>query len=110
MALGDCAGFETAALGTLTAAGAGTSVQTGGGPLTFQVTISSIGTNVVIRFEGSLDDSSFFNLDSNNVDTTITGNGTFGYSLNGCPVKFVRLRLVSFSGGTPSVVGVVGTL
>ena len=31
--------------------------------ITFQVTVSSIGTNVVVRFEGSLDNTNFFNLD-----------------------------------------------
>ena len=71
--------------------------------ITYQVTIASIGTNVVIRFEGSLDGVTYFNLDQNNVDTTITSNSTTGYCLSGCPINFARLRLVSFSGGSPSV-------
>jgi hypothetical protein len=76
--------------------------------MTFQITVSNIGTNVVIRFEGSLEGSNYFNLDSANADTTITANGTYGYALSGCPVKYIRLRLVSLSGGTPSVTGLVG--
>jgi hypothetical protein len=68
----------------------------------FQVTVSSIGTNVVIRLEGSLDGVNYFNLDSLG-DTTITANGTTGYSVQNCPLKWVRGRLVSISGGTPSV-------
>jgi hypothetical protein len=71
--------------------------------ITYQVTVSDIGTSVVIRFEGSLDGVAYFNLDQNNVDTTITSNSTTGYCLSGCPINFARLRLVSFSGGSPSV-------
>lgn len=110
MALGTFSGFETASLGTLTAAGTGTEVLCGGVNMTYQVTVSSIGTNVVLRFEGSLDQSSWFNLDQSNADTTITSNGTYGYALSGCPVKWTRLRLVSLSGGTPSVTGIVGAM
>jgi hypothetical protein len=106
--VGTFSGFEVESLGTLTSAGAGSAVQCGGVSMTFQITVSNIGTNVVIRFEGSLDGSSYFNLDSANADTTITANGTYGYALSGCPVKYIRLRLVSLSGGTPSVAGLVG--
>lgn len=92
-------------LGTLTAAGATDYASSSGSDnATFQVTVSSIGTNVVIRFEGSLDATNWFNLDSNNVDTTITANGTTGYTMMQAPVAFMRGRLVSLSGGTPSVV------
>ncbi len=110
MAIGDDSGFETASLGTLTAAGVGTAVLCAGVNLTFQIVVSSISTNVVVRFEGSLDNTNFFNLDQSNADTTITANGTFGFALSGCPVKFVRLRLVSISGGTPSVIGTLGAM
>jgi hypothetical protein len=79
-----------------------------GADMTFQVTVSNIGTNVVIRFEGSLDGTNFFNLSSTNTDTTITANGTYGYALSGCPVQYARLRLVSISTGTPSVATVLG--
>lgn len=110
MALGDTAAFEVQSLTTLTAAGATSSVELFSQSVTFQVTVSSIGTNVVIRLEGSLDDTSFFNLDQSNSDTTITANGTYGYTLINCPVRYIRLRLVSFSGGTPSVACKVGAL
>ena len=106
--IGTFSGFEVESLGTLTSAGAGTAVQCGAVSMTFQVTVSRIGTNVVIRFEGSLDGSNYFNLDQAGTDTTITANGTYGYALSGCPVKYIRLRLVSLSGGTPSVNGLVG--
>jgi hypothetical protein len=106
--LGTFSGFEVENLGTLNSAAAGTAVQCGGVNMTYQVTVSSIGTNVVIRFEGSLDGTNYFNLDQSNTDTTLTANGTYGFALSGCPVRFTRLRLVSISGGTPSVTGLVG--
>ena len=102
--------FTTAALTSLTAAGTTSSIKVNAQAITFQVTVSSIGTNVVVRFEGSLDDTNFFNLDQDELDTTITANGSRGFALNGCPVEYVRLRLVSVSGGTPTVATVVGAL
>ena len=108
MPFGYDSGFDTVSLGTLTSAGVTSTQTVTGANMTFQVTVSSIGTNVVIRFEGSLDGTNFFNLSSANVDTTLTANGTYGYALSGCPVQFARLRLVSLSGGTPSVVTVLG--
>lgn len=108
MPFGYDAGFDTTTLGTLTAAGVTAAQQVTGANMTFQVTVSSIGTNVVIRFEGSLDGTNYFNLNSTNVDTTITANGTYGYALMGCPVQYARFRLVSLSGGTPSVVAILG--
>lgn len=92
-------------LGTLTAAGT-TDFQALGPQdnLVFQVTVSSIGTNVVIRLEGSLDATNWFNLDASEADTTLAANGTTSYSLSQVPVPYVRGRLMSFSGGSPSVV------
>ena len=100
--------FTTEALTSLTATGVTTSVKVNAQAVTFQVTVSSIGTNVQVRFEGSLDNTNFFNLDDEDQDTTISADGTTGYALNGCPVEFVRLRLVSITGGTPTVSTVVG--
>ena len=100
--------FTTEALTSLTATGVTSSVKVNAQAVTFAVTVSSIGTNVQVRFEGSLDNTNFFNLDDEDQDTTISANGTTGYALNGCPVEFVRLRLVSITGGTPTVSTVVG--
>ena len=108
MAIGATSGFEVEEFNELTSAGVTSSIVTEGVNLVFQVTTSSIGTNVVVRFEGSLDDTNFFNLDQDELDTTITANGTRGFALNGCPTKYVRLRLVSISGGTPTVAAKVG--
>ena len=92
-------------LGTLTAAGV-TDFQALGPQdnIVFQVTVSTIGTNVVIRLEGSLDATNWFNLDASEADTTLAANGTTAYSVSQVPVPYVRGRLVSLSGGTPSVV------
>jgi len=102
--------FNVQSLTTLTAAGVTTAVEVVSNAVTFQLTVTSIGTNVVLRFEGSLNNTNFFNLDQSGADTTITANGTYGYALNGCPIKYARLRLVSLSGGTPSVASKVGAL
>lgn len=108
MPFGYDSSFDTTSLSTLTAAGVTASQAVTGADMTFQVTVSSIGTSVVIRFEGSLDGTNFFNLSSSNTDTTLTANGTYGYALSGCPVQYARLRLVSITGGTPSVATVLG--
>jgi hypothetical protein len=101
--------FETADLGSLTSAGVTASQKTTGANLTFQVSLSGVGTNVVIRLEGSLDDTNYFNLAASNVDYTLTSNGTYGYVLM-APVQYVRLRLVSLTGGTPTVATKVGVI
>ena len=108
MTLGLSSGFEVTEFADLTSAGVTSSALTAGVNLLFEVTVSNIGTNVVIRMEGSLDNVSFFNLDQDELDTTITANGTRGFALNGCPVKYVRVRLVSLTGGTPTVAAKVG--
>ena len=92
-------------LGTLTSAGVtGFANSSESYNAVFQVTVTSIGTNVVVRLEGSLDATNWFNLKSANTDSTITANGTDGYSLMQAPVPYLRGRLVSISTGTPTVV------
>ena len=71
----------------------------------FQVTVANVGTNVIVRFEGSLDGTNFFSLQS--PDTTITANGTTGYSFSGKPLKAVRGNLVTITTGTPTVTFVI---
>jgi len=96
-------------LDTLTATGVTENgLSYGAQAITYQVTVATIGTSVVIRFEGSLDGVSYFNLDQNDADTTILANGTTGYCLSGCPVNYARLRLVTITGGSPSVATVIG--
>jgi len=110
MTLGIQFGYEVVNLGSLTGAGVTDSQVTTGLNLAFQVTVASVGTSVTIRLEGSVDDENYFNLDESETDTTLTANGSYGYALNGCPVKYVRLRLVSIDGGTPTVSAKVGSM
>lgn len=100
--------FDVADLGSLTEAGVSDAQVTAGAAMSFQVTVADIGTNVVVRFEGSLDGTGYFNLSSTG-DYTLTANGVSGYFLR-APVKYARFRLVSLSGGTPTVSCKIGTI
>ena len=96
-------------LDTLTAVGVTENgLSYGAQAITYQVTVASIATSVVIRFEGSLDGVDYFNLNQDDADYTILTNGTTGYCLSGCPVNYARLRLVTINGGSPSVATVIG--
>ena len=66
-------------------------------------TVASIGTNVVIALQGSVDAVNWFNLNSSG-NITLTANGTYGYSIVQVPVPYVRGNLISISGGSPSVI------
>jgi len=72
----------------------------------FQYTIAAINTNVVVRLEGSNDNSSWFNLDFDDVDITQTADGTYGIQYEG-RVGFIRFRFVSETGGTDATVDVI---
>ncbi len=66
-----------------------------------QVKVASVSTNVVIRIEGSLNGTDFFNLDTS--DKTLTSNGVYFYNYTDRPLKTIRCNLVSITGGTPTV-------
>lgn len=91
----------------LSAAGLGTLVEVAVNDLcstrayTLIVTVASINTNVVVRLEGSIDGTNYAPIIS---DQTITANGTTVYSVADRPVKWVRPRFVSESGGTDALV------
>lgn len=74
----------------------------------FQIKVVSIGTNVVVRAEGSLDGTNYFNLGSS--DTTITANGVSKLVYTNTPVKYVRGALISISAGSPMVSFVISAL
>lgn len=87
----------------LTSAGVTDTVPTvGGEDFVIQVVVASIGTNVVVRIEGTLDETNWFNCDYGG-DTTITANGVTAFNIQNAPLKAIRGRLVSISGGSPSV-------
>ncbi len=69
--------------------------------LTVQYTVSGIGTNVILRFEASLDGTNWFTLLA---DQTITANGSYAQAFSGRALKCIRVSRVSITGGTPSVV------
>jgi hypothetical protein len=93
--------FTTSA--TLTSAGVTADVPSvGAEDFIIAVTTASIDTNVAIRIEGTIDGTNYFNCDYTG-DTTITTNGTVAFNLQDAPLQAIRGRLVSVSGGTPSV-------
>ena len=65
----------------------------------FTSTVASIDTDVTIRYEGSIDGTSYFNLDVSETDTTYTANGTYSATYVGT-LKFVRISLIGETGGT----------
>jgi predicted amidohydrolase len=91
-------------LGTLTSAGLTTVANMEQyDSAVFTVTVANVGASVTVRMEGSLDSSNWFNLDAMEEDSVLAGNGTAGFSIQNAPIPFLRGRLVSISGGTPSV-------
>ena len=93
--------FTTAT--ALTAAGTTADVPvTGAKDFVVQVNVTDIDTNVVVRVEGTLDGTNYFNCDTAG-DTTITANGVTAFTMQNIPLRSLRGRLVSISGGTPSV-------
>lgn len=70
--------------------------------LTYQVDVTGIGTNAVVRIEGNLVGSNYDNLNPNNVDTTLTQNKSYLFTFEG-KINNIRFTLVSFSGGAPSL-------
>lgn len=71
-----------------------------------QYTIAGISTNVVVKAEGSLDNSNWFNLDDSGNNTTHTSDGTFQMHKENTPVTYLRFTMVSESGGTAATINV----
>ncbi len=70
---------------------------------TVAVTVAAINTNVVVRVEGSLDNTNWFNLDASETDTTISSNSTRGFKFTGA-LAYIRTTFVSESGGTAATI------
>ena len=68
---------------------------------TLIATVTNINTNVVVQLDGSIDGTNYAQIIG---PQTITANGHSVFSVSGRPVKFVRPRWVSESGGTAAVV------
>lgn len=90
----------------LTAPGSGETIQFSGcKTVSFQYKIASINTDVVVRAEGSHDDTTFYNLDSDEADTTQAADGTYAFYWEG-ELPFVRFTWVSEDGGTAATIDV----
>ena len=68
---------------------------------TLIVNVTNINTNVIVQLDGSIDGTNFAQLIG---PQTITSNGPKVFSVSGRPVKWVRPRFVSESGGTAALV------
>ncbi len=65
----------------------------------FQLDVSSYSGSLVVRVEGTLNGTLWFNLDSGNADTSYTDDGTYLLdSTRGVRCKKVRLRKISGTG------------
>jgi len=76
--------------------------------ITWQIVIASIDTSVDVRVEGSMDGTSWFNLDDAEVDTQYVLDGTYSLRASDRACKYTRLTFVSEAGGTG--VTVTGTV
>jgi hypothetical protein len=74
---------------------------------TFQVNVADVDTNVIIRFEGSLDGVNFANISAGNTDETVSADGTYLYTRSDLTVEYMRVRFVSESGSTTPTVDTV---
>ncbi|GAA6622901.1 hypothetical protein [Scytonema sp. NUACC26] len=96
--------FQFPAEPTLSAVGATQALDvTPYSKITCFYTIASIGSNVVVRLEGSDDGVRWGNLSPTETDTTKTQNGTYSFVLQGIALYRIRFNFVSFSGGTPNI-------
>tara|TARA_R100001510_G_scaffold31125_1_gene27784 strand:- start:536 stop:880 length:345 start_codon:yes stop_codon:yes gene_type:complete len=68
---------------------------------TLVATVASINTNVKVSLEGSIDGTNYGEIIS---EKTITENGTFIYSVANTPVRWLRPRFISETGGTAATV------
>lgn len=70
---------------------------------TLAYVITSINTNVVLRAEGSIDGTNWFNLDGQNTDVTVSSNMTDAFVFFG-NLSYIRGLFVSETGGTAAKV------
>ena len=68
---------------------------------TLIVTVASINTNVKVSLEGSIDGTNYAEIIS---EKTITANGTTAYNVANTPVRWIRPRFISETGGTAATV------
>ncbi len=97
---------KTITLASLSAPGASEEVRMEGCKgIVFAVTVASINANVVLRAEGSLDGSAWFNLSESELDFTYTANGTYSFSYDGI-LSRARMNFISEAGGTDATLAI----
>lgn len=70
---------------------------------TMQYKLANKNTNVVVKLQGSLDNTNWFDITS---EATQTANGTYYLSFEGI-IKYIRFTFVSESGGTAATLDVI---
>ena len=68
------------------------------------LTVAAINTTVVVRIEGSADNSAWANLDISGLDTALTANGTYLFAIPETPMAYIRVTFVSETGGTAATI------
>lgn len=76
----------------------------------WSVKVTNINTSVSIRFEGSMNNTDWFNLYGLSEDILINSNGTFYYQKNNCNIEYIRFNFVSELGGTTAIINVITRL
>ena len=91
---------------TLSAPGDGTALQVAQNNFfatkdyTLIAVVASIGTNVKVRLDGSIDGTNYAPIIA---EKTITADGSHAYSVSGMPVKWIKPVFTSENGGSPTV-------
>ena len=91
---------------TLSAPGDGSALQVGQNNFfetkdyTLIAVVASIGTNVKVRLDGSIDGTNYAPIIA---EQTILADGSHAYSVSGRPVKWVKPVFTSENGGSPTV-------
>lgn len=101
----DESAVDVVSLGSRTTVGPTSAVRVNSRAFLLQSNVSSIGTGVTVRLEGSLDGTNFFPLGT---DTTYTANGFFALTFLEIPCTWLRANLVNINTGTPTVAFTLG--
>jgi hypothetical protein len=75
--------------------------------LVFQIVVAAINTSVDVQAQGSLDNTSWFNLDDAGVDTQYVVNGTYMMHKDNFVANYVRFGAMAEVGGAAVTVDVV---
>lgn len=68
--------------------------------------IAGIATNVIVKAEGSKNNTDWFNMDAGDLSYTYTTNGTYNLTRSNVPIAYTKFTMVSESGGILSTINV----